>query len=52
MYCLSKDEVAIYNTPTDNVITASSNVHYKIFLQVTEAISVPHVKEINVAERV
>jgi amiloride-sensitive sodium channel len=51
VYCLSKDEVPTYNTPIENVITATANVHYKIFLQVTDVISVPHVKEINIAKR-
>jgi amiloride-sensitive sodium channel len=51
IYCLSKDEVPTYNTPTENVITASENVHYKIFLQITEVTSVPQVKEINIAKR-
>lgn len=35
----------------ENVIIASANVYYKIFLQVTEVISVPQVKEINIAKR-
>ncbi|PNF15837.1 hypothetical protein B7P43_G09894 [Cryptotermes secundus] len=51
VYVLSKHEVPTYNTPMENVIIATANVYYKIFLQVTEVISVPQVKEINIAKR-
>ncbi|XP_021933418.1 sodium channel protein Nach-like isoform X2 [Zootermopsis nevadensis] len=51
VYYLSKDEVPTFNTLSENVITATRKIFYKTLLQVTEVISVPDARSINIDKR-